>query len=392
MVFFRSKKSRQIIAEPLPDWDDTRWRSHLRTNALGTEYQCGIYVQRINDDRKEAARLLKNNDNDRARNYAESALRHNRTVTALAALSPLSNALYQRAEPLGGYTSLVQVPEPARSGIVTIIFAAGRMRMNFLSEIVQFLQEQFGPVHIEAIQKGEGELYALVNPTVRDALSPAPATPEDIDMELASAVKQYFGITVPAAQPRSQRSKTVAVPEIVPGAASSSDLHVSPNDVRRSQTTPVSALSSSDIGAPLSPRISSDTRQVDEVRRAPPARSRMYAPNNSSARYGSTVPGGAYHGEENEVPQSEPLPGSAADVGRTERKSVAQMATQLVDEGRETIPSAKGGSEVGKDDGKELERGQLQEDYRRPEHLRGYKDSDDMLLARYDHLCTIIST
>lgn len=264
--------------------------------------------------------------------------------------------------------------------------------MNFLSEIVQFLREQFGPVHIDAIQKGEGELYALVNPTVRDALSPAPATPEDIDTELASAVKQYFGITVSAAQPRSQRSKTTALPEIVPGAASSSDLRASPNDIRRSQTTPLSALSSSDIGAPLSPRISSDTRGMEEVKRAPPARSRMYAPSNSTARYDSAVPTDMYHSAEKEVPQSEALPKSAADVGRTERKSVAQMAAQLVDEGRESIPSAKGRSEVGKDSGKVVQSEQRQEDYPRLEHLRGYKDSDDMLLARYDHLCTIIST
>lgn len=263
--------------------------------------------------------------------------------------------------------------------------------MNYLSETVHFLREQFGPVHIDAIQKGEGELYALVNPTVRDALSPAPSTQEDIDAELAYAVKQYLGITVPDAQPRPQRSRTAAIPEIVPGAASSSDHLVSPNDIHRSQTTPISGLSSSDIGAPLSPQISSDARKAEEVKRAPP-RSRMYASSTSSTRYASAVTGGIYHSAEKEVPHSEPLPTSAADMGKLGKNSVALMATKLMDDGHALVASVKGGGEVGRDGAKGLEREQRNEEYRLPEHLREYKDSDDVLLARYDHLCAIVSS
>lgn len=311
MGFFRKKSTRQLPAEPLPDWDDTRWRSHLRSNALGTEHHCGIYVQMINDDRKEAARLHQNDDTTRARGFAESAIRNSRTVTALAALNPLSNALYQRSEPLAGYTSLVQIPEPARSGIVTLIFSAARLHMSYLTDTVNFLKEQFGELHVEQIQAAEGELYPLVNATVRDALSPAPATRADVDRELASAVKQYFGIDVTASSPPPPaRSRTTpitsaataatntaperprtsaigpaadsAVRDTAPERARTSTIGTAADsavrgttqdvvaveteaqpstEVRRTQTTPLSA-GSSDLGVPVSPQLSTERAQL----------------------------------------------------------------------------------------------------------------------------------
>lgn len=196
MGLFRSRKTRHLSSAPLPDWDDTRWRSHLRANALGTDHHCGIYLDMVNTDRKEAARLFRNEDDMGARKYAESSLRNKRIVAALAALSPICNALFQRSEPLAGYTSLVQIPEPARAGIVTIIFAAGRLQFTFLTETVGFLREQFGPVHIDAVQAGDGELASLVHVTVREALSPVAPEKSEVDSELASAVKEYFGIFV----------------------------------------------------------------------------------------------------------------------------------------------------------------------------------------------------
>lgn len=222
------------MPEPLPVWDDTLWRSHLRANALGTEHHCGIYVQMINDDRKEAARLYRT-DPASARSYAESAIRNNRIVTALAALNPLSNALYQRSEPLEGYTSLVQIPEPARSGIVTLIFAAVRLRLKYLSDTVDFLRQHFGPVHIDQIQNAEGELYPLVNATVRDALSPAPATRSEVDKELASSVKQYYGIDIETADtPQAAHTRSVTIAEAAEATSSSA-----------SQPTPTAVITTS---------------------------------------------------------------------------------------------------------------------------------------------------
>lgn len=74
--------------------------------------------------------------------FAESSLRNNRIVSALSELSPLCNDLYQRSEPLAGYTSLVKIPEPAWSGIITIVFAAGRLQLTYLSDTVSFLSEK----------------------------------------------------------------------------------------------------------------------------------------------------------------------------------------------------------------------------------------------------------
>eukprot|EP00177_Eucheuma_denticulatum_P008316 GFKZ01015126.1.p1 GENE.GFKZ01015126.1~~GFKZ01015126.1.p1 ORF type:complete len:454 (+),score=62.74 GFKZ01015126.1:107-1468(+) len=451
MVFFRRKKSATTLNEPVPDWNDTRWRSHLRANALGTEHHCGIYVQIINDDRKEAARLFKKDDTAQARNYAESSLRHNRTVTALAALSPLSNALYQRAEPLAGYTSLVQIPEPARSGIVTIIFAAGRLHMNYLSETVQFLREQFGPVHINAIQKGEGELYALVNPTVRDALSPAPATREDIDAELASAVKQYFGISIPESAPRSSgRANTAA--DLNESGSSAMERPPSPTEMRRSQTTPLSAMSS-EMGAPVSPQLSEakkPRRLTEETRRAPPGRSRMYASATTTGRYhassmagyaqpqGYQEPVHEYQEQALEV-RDEVLPhkeaGGSMGGGSMGGGSMGRLSAGVESVGEGSIGGGSvGGASAGAGSAdsslirkaaanlaaaglgagglgtmKELGRHRAAEggvvggdvvaaerevhrEMRIPEHLRTFADSDEMLLRRYDHLCAVLTT
>lgn len=164
----------------------------------------------INTDRKEAARLFKAEDDIGAERFAESSLRNKRIVAALSSLSPLCNALFQRAEPLVGYTSLVQIPEPARSGIVTIIFAAGRLQLSYLTDTVAFLREQFGPVHIDGIQMSEGELAGLVNGNVREALSPLPPEPMQVKAELASAVKEYFGIAVSPAASRGRVSTSTA--------------------------------------------------------------------------------------------------------------------------------------------------------------------------------------
>lgn len=197
----------------------------------------------INTDRKEAARLFKNEDDTGSRMYSESSLRNKRIVGALAALSPLCNALFQRAEPLAGYTSLVQIPEPARSGIVTIIFAAGRLQLSYLTDTVAFLNEQFGSVHIDGIQNGQSELSNLVNATVRNALSPTGPDQSEIDAELASAVKEYFGISVsPAASRRNQHG--------VPSRQGSQPIGNIP-----------ASTNSSDLGVPQSPQFSPSSSQ-----------------------------------------------------------------------------------------------------------------------------------
>lgn len=243
MGLFRSRHKSRPLPEPLPDWDDTRWRSHLRSNALGTDHHCNIYVEMINADRKEAARLFKNEDDPRARQFAESSLRNKRIVAALAALSPLCNALYQRSEPLSGYTSLLQIPEPAKSGIVTIIFAAGRLQLSYLTETVAFLREQFTSKHIDAIQSGDGELCVLVNDTVRNALSPKPPDCSDVDAELASSVKEFFGMSVgPAGLDGGKRPLGQ-----MPGSGGAG-----------MQTQPLSAHSS-ELGGPQSPQFSASS-------------------------------------------------------------------------------------------------------------------------------------
>lgn len=427
MGLFRKKPSHPSAPDPLPDWDDTRWRGHLRANALGTEHHCGIYVQMINDDRKEAARLFRNDDPSRARHYAESALRNNRTVTALAALNPLSNALYQRSEPLAGYTSLVQIPEPARSGIVTLVFAAARLRMNYLSDTVAFLKEQFGTVHIDQIQTAQGDLYPFVNATVREALSPAPATPAQVEDELASAVKQYFGIDItPAADPPSpapadSAPDPIPAPERAPSPSNpaadappaaaqdgprapsqdpSSSHAQTQTDMRRAQTTPIST-GSSDFGAPISPELSSERGLVPNGP-APPAphvdahasRSRMYAasplpphPRKTPQTYARQAVDSYPLAASEHVTSAYPL-GSrrrsgdsgggnwhAAALNANERGLLASAKPPILNK-----PESNSSSEPG------LGTRSINELRSKPAHIRRFDDGDEALILRYEHL------
>lgn len=240
-----SKSSRQQRDTPnLPDWDDTRWRSHLHASTIGTERHCDIYLQMINTDRKEAARLFKDEDDIRARQFAESSLRHKRIVAALGALSPLCHSLYQRSDPLAGYNSLSELPEPARSGIITIIFAAGRLQLSYLTETVAFLREQFESYHIDAIQSDNGTLGSYVNQTIREALSPNPPSDSEVAAEISSSVKEYFGISVgPASSSASRR-----------GNSQSPYGHKS-----GFQSTQPTSAHSSELGRPQSPEFSASS-------------------------------------------------------------------------------------------------------------------------------------
>lgn len=415
------KKSTRTISEPVPDWDDTRWRAHLRANALGTEHHCGIYVNMTDDDRKEAARLFKNNDMIQARNYAESALRHKRTVNALSALSPLSNALYQRNEPLAGYTSLVQIPEPARAGIVTIIFAAGRLHMNYLSDTVVFLREQFGPKHINDIQAGEGELYALVNPTVRDALSPAPDSREDIEAELASAVRHYFGGAAPGV-PRASTVPT-SVGAGMPFKRRSETMDQS-HELRHAMTTPLSGVShlSSEGGAPISPQMSESSMRRDmksvvgstsrsaEIHRPP-------LPRSTGSMYSGTQ---AYHSGVANVVTETGIPPSAMNMRNSQGDirsvpagfSVGRNSPMFggarggrvspasgVDKNEDLweTPVDQNGSHVEGDVGGSVDMVNESHEDRREmsrvvEHLKTYDDGDNALLERYDHLLEVLTS
>lgn len=452
----------------------------------------------INDDRKEASRLHQNEDPTRARSFAESAIRNHRTVTALAALNPLSNALYQRSEPLAGYTSLVQIPEPARSGIVTLIFSAARLHMSYLTDTVNFLKEQFGELHIEQIQAAEGELYPLVNATVRDALSPAPATHADVDRELASAVKQYFGIDIAAsATPAPTRSRstpiaadptTSAAPErartsaIAAAADSAVNGSAAPErartsaigaaadsavrgttqvvrgtsqavrgttqavrgttqdvaqtvteaqpsaDVRRTQTTPLSA-DSSDLGVPVSPQLSSERARLPIVPVSAPipastplaeetksTRNKMYAAATAPARYtqqtASAYPLGASEHATTAYPLGMPEGLSASvDTGGLKRgraEALVETSVDQVENGARAThaaaqkamplpsrPPTMGIEERSKEGELTPDVGvgtrSLTEFRNSPTHVRNFDDGDEALITRYEHLREILA-
>lgn len=196
MGLFGKKKTRHIVEEPLPVWNDALWRSHLRSCAVGTEHHLGIYAEQIKKDRKECARLYRNENHLSCRKAAAGSLANTRIVTVLNALSPICNALHRRTESLAGYTSLAQVQEPARAGIVTIIFAAAHLNMSYLTDTVDFLREQFSPMHIEEVQAGEGPLAPLINPMVRNCIDTKFPTRPDVDTEIAHAVREFLGIDI----------------------------------------------------------------------------------------------------------------------------------------------------------------------------------------------------
>eukprot|EP00177_Eucheuma_denticulatum_P004609 GFKZ01008390.1.p1 GENE.GFKZ01008390.1~~GFKZ01008390.1.p1 ORF type:complete len:440 (+),score=57.28 GFKZ01008390.1:40-1359(+) len=439
MGIFRRKKPASNPDEPVPEWNDTRWRSLLRAHTTDIDHHCNIYLQFIKDDRKEAARLFKNDDTSQARSYAESSLRHHHIVEALATLSSISNNLYQRTESLAGYTTLFQIPEPARSGIVSIIFVAGRLHMKYLSETVNFLRQQFGPVHVDAIQKGEGELYAFVNHTVRESLSPGSASQEDIDAELESAVREYFGM--PTAITGAQGGSGRAEMRVGDGSARGVDERSSHSEIRRSQTTPVSVMSSE---MPVSPQISdaqAPRRMTEEAKALVPGTWRVHGTGKGPRTYhGSAVPESGqqrgYHetaGNYAKSKRSNRDPemsynghnqvleeGYGGDIlGRSvrgggptslaeEKRGGVAAGNGLMRKGTtnmETKGLTAGGQDGGRtgdskhtSEGPEVDgivRGsarEVGEELRLPEHLRGFKDSDEMLLRKYDNLCGALLT
>lgn len=370
----------------------------------------------INADRKEAARLFKNNDESRARSFAESSIRNKRIVTALSALCPLCSALFQRSEPLAGYTSLVQIPEPARSGIITIIYAAGRLQMSYLTDTVQFLRDQFATVHIDQIQRGEGDLIVHVNSTVRDALAPATASREEVDSELASAVREYFGIAVrpglatgpastytPKNVPGPDHDETPQDKSEHPRATRST----SPDTMRKSQTTPLS-VHSSDAGVPMSPEL----RQQDQIASGPIHERNIHTPSppkrdeRTRLYAGNTAPPGYAPPEDMRSLSRPDGLSTTVDIGVMQRATSSQAQNGKEVHGASssgepylgTTAAVAGGpnSRVAamvrdQEHARLLQEKSQDELLSMPEHLRMFEDSDVKLFERYEHLRAVIA-
>lgn len=357
----------------------------------------------IASDRKEAARLFKNDDATRAQTYVESSLRNNRIVAALTALSPLSNALYQRSEPLAGYTSLIQIPEPARSGIVTIVFAASRLQMGYLTETVAFLREQFGSIHINQIQQSHSDFHALINSTVREALSAESPSRADIDKELASAVKEYFGVTV-LSQSAPQQASLGAGANGANGTATTNMgatssqtapavTHTQKDGVVRNVSTPLS-VRSSELGAPVSP-------QLHGVEGGLHVRN-MKTPSPPTAAQRGRMYGGGSGEDGNGIFEARirrDTVASSVDVVAMKRGRSAPTGVITKDLGGSSKEGAGGRMSVSGGGGRTSSaedvvsgaNGGLGEGRKIAEHLRLFEDNDKVLLCRYEILRAIIS-
>ncbi|CAN8063438.1 unnamed protein product [Agarophyton chilense] len=410
MGFFRRGKQRQVTSEPLPEWDDTRWRSHLRASALGVDYHCNLYVEVINNERKEAARFFKENDEARARSHAETSFRNKRIISALGALAPITNALHQRAEPLAGYTSIAAIPHPARSNIISIIYAASRLQMSYLTDMVEFLREQFGSYHIEQIQQGLGDLFTHVNPTVRDSLSTMTPSRDDTNTELASAVKEYYGISVNPTPVHSVTQAATSVSNRVHAPPFSAPVHsavpppppirATKETLRKSHTTPLSA-ESSDIG-PMSPELHSSQSgpQHENNLKTPspprPDRNRMFAsrvqPSQSKRE----------HAPQSHQPAENPTAPIADDVGLPTGRSLftddvvlsenseqpdtpVQQQSKLAENDNIPVPETEI-QHVSSPKPRPLRQDEEKQDRELPEHLKNFQDSDEMLFKRYEQL------
>eukprot|EP00178_Gracilaria_changii_P023483 TRINITY_DN71027_c0_g1_i1.p1 TRINITY_DN71027_c0_g1~~TRINITY_DN71027_c0_g1_i1.p1 ORF type:complete len:421 (-),score=59.84 TRINITY_DN71027_c0_g1_i1:1038-2300(-) len=410
MGFFRRGKSRQVTNEPLPEWDDTRWRSHLRASALGVDYHCNLYVEVINNERKEAATHFKDNDEVRARSHAESAFRNKRIISALGALAPITNALHQRAEPLAGYTSIAAIPDPARSSIITIIYAASRLQMSYLTDMVEFLREQFGSYHIEQIQQGLGDLFMNVNPTVRDSLSTMTPSREDANAELASAVKEYYGIAVspvpvhPVTDTKTSASSMIPSPPF--SAPVQNNVPLPPpvrstkEALRKTHTTPLSGRSS-EMG-PTSPELhtSQGAPRHEHNLKTPspprPERGRMFAPRAETPQpkreqalpnqermqqsFTSSV-------DEVGIPTGRSLFTDEVEEAKNLEKRGLPMSNpdKLVAANNSTSLSGRGIQDISHKS-RPLHEEEFKKDRDVPEHLKNFQDSDEMLFERYEQL------
>lgn len=180
----RTKKERNA------EWSIEAWRGLVSSVSKTADMYCERFGAAVASERASAAAHAAAADHSRARAAAELALRNRAKVRALARLATLADQLHARDLGIASLSSLEQLREPARTEVVSFIYAAGRLSVQPLTEAVAMLRAIF-PDDVDDITRAKHAWPDRFDTRLYDALTPGPADDDLVDKELAAAANDY---------------------------------------------------------------------------------------------------------------------------------------------------------------------------------------------------------
>lgn len=186
MGLFSKRKSRSAASA----WSTDKWKGLVSSVSKTSEMYCEKFSAAVASERASAAAHKAAGDVLRAKAAAELALRNRSKVRALARLATLADQLHMRELKIPALGSLQQLAEPARTEVVSFIYAAGRLSVQPLTEAVAMLRNIF-PDDVDDIKRGKYAWPDFFDTRLYDALTPGPADDDLIENELLAATSDY---------------------------------------------------------------------------------------------------------------------------------------------------------------------------------------------------------
>jgi len=186
MGLFSKRKSRSAASA----WSTEKWKGLVSSVSKTSEMYCEKFSAAVASERASAAAHKAAGDHLRAKAAAELALRNRSKVRALARLATLADQLHMRELKITALSSLQHLPEPARTEVVSFIYAAGRLSVLPLTEAVAMLRNIF-PDDVDDIKRGKYAWPDFFDTRLYDALTPGPADDDLIENELQAATSDY---------------------------------------------------------------------------------------------------------------------------------------------------------------------------------------------------------
>ncbi len=224
----RSKKERNT------EWSVDAWRGLVSSVSKTAEMYCERFSAAVASERASAAAHMAASDHGRARAAAELALRNRAKVRALARLATLADQLHSRDLNITSLSSLDQLREPARTEVVSFVYAAGRLSVQPLTEAVAMLRAIF-PDDVDDITRARHAWPDYFDTRLYDALTPGPADDDLVDKELAAAANDYPEYSGSGAASSSAGGGATAYHEVTPTTGQASGTY---HDVTPAGTQP----------------------------------------------------------------------------------------------------------------------------------------------------------
>lgn len=185
-----SKKPKRNATGSLDGWTAERWSGLVKSVSMSAEMYCEKYSAEMASSRATAATQLASGARGRARAAAELALRNRAKVRALSRLAVLAAHLHDRDLSIESLPTLKDAREPARTELVSLVYASGRLNVQPLTEAVAMLRGRF-PDDVDEIIRAKAPWPDFFDTRLYDALTPGPADDDLVEAELAAAAKEF---------------------------------------------------------------------------------------------------------------------------------------------------------------------------------------------------------